>query len=180
MTRARTPVRATRRVSIRHSSACPRAHKRPASQHAGLRRNPAELLRRAGTGRQGRRSALLAPVALPRGCARGLSVTSLSSAWCYAVCCLLCRSASFQFVGSITHGFIRSISNPWVYRYQTHGLVDQIDIKPMGFEFSGSSSGDSEDDSSTQGLRGSKLDASWMCSGSSSRQTGADNGRGCA
>ena len=33
MTRAQTPVRATRRASIRHSSACPRAHKRPASQH---------------------------------------------------------------------------------------------------------------------------------------------------
>jgi len=36
MTRAQTPVRATRRASIRHSSAC------PASQHAGLRRKPAD------------------------------------------------------------------------------------------------------------------------------------------
>jgi hypothetical protein len=60
---------------------------------------------------------------------------------------------------------------------QTHGFGYQIDIKPMGSEFSWSSSGDSEDHSSTQGRRGSKLDASWMCSGSSSQQTGADNGR---
>ena len=149
MTRARTPVRATRRASIRHSSACPRAHKRPASQHAGLRRNPAVRRCRAGTGRQGRRGALLAPGALSRGRARGRSVTSLLSAWCSAACCLLCRSASFQFVGSITKPmgwfirsitkpmgwfirlitkpmgwFIRSISNPWVGlsdRYQTFG-----------------------------------------------------------
>ena len=88
---------------------------------------------------------------------------------------------------SQTHGFrdrsmpkpmgsgIRSIPKPM----KTHGFGhgSQIDIKPMGSEFSGSSSGDSKDDSSTQGRRGSKLDASWMCSGSSSRQTGADNGR---
>ena len=52
-----------------------------------------------------------------------------------------------------------------------------LGIKPMGSEFSGSSSGDSKDDSSTQARRGSKLDANWMYSGSSSRQTGADNGR---
>ena len=42
----------------------------------------------------------LAPGALPRGRARGRSVTSLSSAWCRSACCLLCRSA---------HGI-----DPWV------------------------------------------------------------------
>ena len=35
---------------------------------------------------QGRRGALLAPGALPRGRARGRSVTSLSSVWCRAAC----------------------------------------------------------------------------------------------
>jgi hypothetical protein len=54
---------------------------------------------------------------VPRGDRRGQSVTSLSSAWCRAACCLLCCSASFQFEGSTP----------------TYGLRDQIDPKPMGW-----------------------------------------------
>ena len=60
-------------------------------------------------------------------------------------------------------------------RSQTHGFRDQIDAQTHGFRDQIDPQ-DSKDDSSTQGRRGSKLDASWMYSGSSSRQTGADNG----
>ena len=60
-------------------------------------RRPAAQPRSAPlTGRDGQAGPARCPSCawrLPRGRARGQSVTSLSSAWCRAACCLLCRSA---------------------------------------------------------------------------------------
>ena len=52
MTHAQTPIRATRHASIRHSSACPRTHKRPASQQPACGATP--QCAADGQGRAGR------------------------------------------------------------------------------------------------------------------------------
>ena len=79
MTHAQTPIRATRHASIRHSSACPRTHKRPASQQPACGATP--QCTADGQGRAGRAGAVpflrLAPcpaatpeVGLSRRCRR--------------------------------------------------------------------------------------------------------------
>jgi len=152
MTRAQTPVRAPCRASIRHSSACPRAHKRPASpaRRPAAQPRSAPLTVRDGQAGPARCPSCAwrpAPRPRPRSVCHVVVVGLVPLRLLFALPqCSWDRSQTHGFRDQIdaqTHGFRDQIDpqtheNPWVWsrfsdRYQTHGFrVQRVEFGRQG------------------------------------------------